>query len=283
MSRLLRFRHHAMATVFEVIICEADAEEKYAAQAAQAVFREIDQLEDELSRFRPVSDIWRINNLRAGESATVGAAAIDCLCLAKAVYEETKGAFDITIGPLMRAYFNQDGTPRQPPQQELDFVKSRIGTSLIEIEPVPGKVTVHCDYPLLDLGALGKGYALDQAVEILQQWSVPNALLNAGDSTVLGLGAPPDEKGWIVTVGNEAPQALLLTDRSVSGSGFAVKGAHIMNPRTLRPVAIQRDLVWASAPTAAMSDALSTAFMVMDKPEIREFCMRHPDVEAILG
>ena len=282
MSRLLRYRHEAMATMFEVIIPEADADETYGAQATQAVFNEIDRLEDELSRFRPVSDIWRINQLKAGQTATISLAAIDCLSLARAVHEETGGAFDITIGPLMNCFRNPDGSQRIPFPDEEEFARSRVGIELFELDANLGQVTVHRDNLLLDLGAVGKGYALDQAIDILRDWSIPNALLNAGDSTVLGVGAPAGDEGWIVTVGNTVKHALRITDRAVSGSGFDVKGQHIMNPRTKKPVPLRKEKVWASAPTAALSDALSTAFMIMDKAEIEALCARHPEVQAIL-
>jgi thiamine biosynthesis lipoprotein len=282
MSRLLRFRHEAMATMFEIIIPEVDADETYASQASQAVFDEIDRLEDELSRFRATSDIWRINNLKAGQSTNIGLAANDCLSLAKAVHAESNGAFDITVGPLMNAFRNKDGTPRQPPAEEESWVRSRVGMHLFDLDSDTGSVTSHCDFLLLDLGAVGKGYALDQAASLLADWSVPNVLLNAGDSTLMGLGAPPGETGWIVTVGNEEKQALLLNNRAVSGSGFEVKGNHIMNPRTMKPVPVKKERVWASAPTAALSDALSTAFMVMDKKEIEDFYARHEEVTAVL-
>ena len=91
-----------MATQFELTIVQEDIEGSYAAQAAAAVWEEIDRLELELSRFKPGSDIWRINHSKKGESCPIGLATLDCLQLAKAVHAETAGAFDITVGPLMR-------------------------------------------------------------------------------------------------------------------------------------------------------------------------------------
>ncbi|HSJ01831.1 MAG: FAD:protein FMN transferase [Verrucomicrobium sp.] len=280
MTPLFRARHEAMATVFEIIIAQEGIDSAYAGNVADAVFAEIDRLEDELSRFRPMSDIWRVNHLRKGEKAPVGLAATDCLSLAKAVHAETGGAFDITIGPLMKIYRNDDGSPRTPQEEEEAFARQRVGIHVFDLDDA-GFVTAHVDYPLLDLGAVGKGYALDQAVQVLEDWSITNALLNAGDSSILAVGAPPGDEGWIVTVGNKEKIPLRLTDRAVSGSGFQVKGAHIMNPRIMKPIPVSKDRIWASAPTAALSDALSTAFTVMSRQETVAFCTRHSEVEAI--
>ena len=118
-----------MATTFDVIINHADADETYAAQAAQAVFQEIARLEDELSRFRASSDIYRLGQLKAGESILVGMAAWDCLSLAKAMHQETNGAFDITIGPLMSLFITHEGEPRQVSKDVLDQARQIIGSN----------------------------------------------------------------------------------------------------------------------------------------------------------
>jgi thiamine biosynthesis lipoprotein len=133
---------------------------------------------------------------------------------------------------------------------------------------------------IFDLGAMGKGYALDQAADVLQDWKVTNFVLNAGDSTILASGAPSGKEAWSITLGG-GEKRLPLTQRAVSGSGFAVKGAHIMNPRLFTPVPIRNRRTYALAPTAALSDALSTAFMVMEKEEIEALCMRYEGVEAL--
>jgi thiamine biosynthesis lipoprotein len=133
---------------------------------------------------------------------------------------------------------------------------------------------------ILDLGALGKGYALDQAADVLAFHSVHHAVLNAGDSTVLALGHPPGKEAWNITL-SEGAHPLALSNRAVSGSGFAVKGAHIMNPRLFQPVPVKNRRTYALAPTAALSDALSTAFMIMTPEEIAALCARHAGVEAL--
>lgn len=271
-----------MATVFEVIIPETDADETYASQASRAVFSEIDRLEDELSRYRPLSDVARIRQLKAGESAVIGLAALDCLALAKSVHQETGGAFDITIGPLMKLYRDETDAPRIPHHDEESQARARVGMNLLELDEETNSVKVNASHIVLDLGAVGKGYALDQCADVLADWKVANALLNAGDSTVLGIGAAPEQGGWTVTAGNREKQAIVLQNNALSGSGFHVKGAHIINPRTMRPVPPRPERTWALAPTAALSDALSTAFMLMPRDEIDTLCARHPGVQAFL-
>jgi thiamine biosynthesis lipoprotein len=276
------FQREAMATSFEVIIAEsAEVDALYAAQAAEAVFEEILRLEDELSRFRHGSYIWQLNQLSAGQSLNVSLATWDCLSLAKTMFEESDGAFDITIGPLMHLWRTEDGSLREPDPERLALARASIGSQFFDLDETNLTVTLKADHMVFDLGAVGKGYALDQAASILDQWGVGNALLNAGDSTLLALGQPPGEDAWGVTLADGA-QAMTLKNRALSGSGFMVKGAHIMNPRTLRPVAIQAQRSYALAPSAALSDALSTAFMVMEPTEVEALCGKYAGlVEAV--
>lgn len=278
MSEYHCFAHEAMATSFEVIIAQDDVDATYAAQAAEAVFTEIDRLEDELSRFRSTSDIGRLNRLMSGETLPVSLAVWDCLNLAKTVYEETQGAFDITIGPLMHLWRSSDGTLVEPDADKLALARQSIGSHLFELDEDGCKVTVRADRMVFDLGAVGKGYALDQAVQILHDWSISRAFLNAGDSTLLALESPPGEDAWGITMA-EGSREMHLKDQALSGSGFMVKGAHIMNPLTLTPVPVQGKRSYALAPTAALSDALSTAFMIMTPDEIAALCSRNPGIE----
>ncbi|MFN0076025.1 MAG: FAD:protein FMN transferase [Prosthecobacter sp.] len=275
-----RFTCNAMATTFDVIINHADADETYASQAAQAVFQEIARLEDELSRFRASSDIYRLGQLKAGESILVGMAAWDCLSLAKAMHQETNGAFDITIGPLMSLFITSEGEPRQVSKEVLDQARQIIGSHRFDLDEDTMRVTVHASNMIFDLGAMGKGYALDQSADVLQDWKIQNFVLNAGDSTILAIGTPAGKDAWQLTLG-DGVKKIALTNRALSGSGFAVKGAHIMNPRLFAPVPIRPQRSYALAPTAALSDALSTAFMVMEKDEITALCQRYEGVEAL--
>jgi thiamine biosynthesis lipoprotein len=133
-----------------------------------------------------------------------------------------------------------------------------------------------------DLGGIGKGFALDRMAAILAEWDIASALLSASRSTLLALGPPPDREGWPVCFGPpENPRRIHLAYRAVGGSGTAVQGHHIIDPRTGRP-ATHRFRAWALAPTAAMADVISTALMVMDDAEIADFCRRRPELEVFV-
>ena len=144
-----------------------------------------------------------------------------------------------------------------------------------------GTVTPLADGMMLDFGAIGKGYALDQAWIDLETHGVKNALLNAGDSTVLGMGELPGRGLWPVNAGDGEP--IRLKNEALSGTGFIYKGAHIVDPRKTKMVSLKRHFRWAIAPQAVVADALSTAFMVMEKDEVLAYCKRFPEVRGIFA
>ena len=278
-----RFSHEAMATTFEVIVVHEDA--RYARQAVAAAFDEVDRLEAELSRFIENSDISRINNLAANQPLQLGLAAFECLQLSYRIYAETNGAFDITIGSLLGCWRGGDGIPRTPSKEELDLARRNTGTHLLKLDEVEHTVELLAAPVRIDLGGIGKGYAVDQMAELLREWGIDNALISGGYSSVLALDGPPGTKGWPLTLSDPGNRKRILArpylqGRALSGSGLQ-KAQHIIDPRTARPVKGKR-ATWASAPDAATADALSTAFMVMAPDEIKKYCLRHPAVLAMV-
>lgn len=251
------YNHHAMATHFQVRIAGQDA--AYAEQAAHAVFKLTDTIETMLSRFRDDSEIRQISRLKAGECLRLSEPTFDCLEIARAMESFTFGAFSPTVRrrPGMLSEWALDSARRM-------FVCNQ------------GPVE-------LDLGAIGKGFALDRMAEELAQWDIPAYLLIAGGSSILAGEPPPDLPGWDAGMGGEdSARRYWLSHRSLSGSGIAVKGAHIYDPRTGEPATV-RACAWAFAPTAAVSDALSTACMVLSEPEIAAILANHPEWSAVLG
>lgn len=261
------FAHHAMTTCWVITLAHDNRAE--AGGICQEMFREIDRLEDELSRFRDSSSVARIGFLQPGKFHPLSEDAFECLKTAQEVWKVTGGAFDVTIGPLMDA---PPGEPSAAP----------FGMDLLELDEDDLAVRVHAGGLLVDLGGIGKGYALDCLARILDDYEVKSALLNAGGSTILALDPPPGMPAWEANVGGDTPKTRVeipLHNRALSASGLDVKGQHIVDPRTKRRIAPGRARVHVLAPTAAQADAFSTAFMVMDDEEIEEVLRRRPDVE----
>ncbi|MBN2312707.1 MAG: FAD:protein FMN transferase [Sedimentisphaerales bacterium] len=278
-----RFSHEAMATIFELMIIHED--ERYARQAATAAFDEVDRLERELSRFIENSDIARINNLPVNRSLLLGLDAFECLKVSVQMYHETKGAFDITIGSLLKCWRDEEGNPRTPSEKELNFARLHTGGHLIRLDEREHTIQLAASPVLVDLGGIGKGYAVDRVADLLREWSIETALISGGYSSVLALDAPPGTKGWPLTLSDPIDRTRILARPhlragALGGSGVK-KGGHIISPRTGRPIEGKR-AAWSAAPDAGTADALSTAFMVMDTDEIHRYCSLHPDRRAMV-
>jgi len=278
-----RFSHEAMATTYEVIIVHDDT--TYSRQAATAAFNEVDRLEAELSRFIENSDVARINNLPANKPLRLGLDTLECLKISNRLYNETNGAFDITIGQLLSFWRNEDGTSRTPSQEELELARQHTGMHLLKLDEDELTVELMSGGVQIDLGGVGKGYAVDKMAELLREWSINIALISGGYSSVLALDAPANVKGWPLSLSNPSNRRQILSrpfldNRAISGSGIR-KGPHIIDPRSMQPVS-NKHAAWSSAPDAATADALSTAFMIMTPDEIEQYCKNHEDTMALL-
>jgi len=280
---LHRFTHDAMACTWGVYIL--GEERDYARQAAQAAFEEVDRLEQELSRFVEHSDIARINALSAGGQVLIGADAMQCLQLASEIHRQTRGAFDVTIGGMLERTAKDKYDKPDVVDDQRSTPDPPSGMCLLKIDRRTRTVDVGADGLIVDLGGIGKGYAIDRAVSVLSDWSIETALVHSGQSTLLALGGPPDKDGWTVAIRDPNDQAktlgdVHLRDRALSGSGALLHGQHIIDPRTGQrangPVS-----AWCIAESAALADALSTAFMVLTEGEVEDYCRQHADIGAV--
>jgi thiamine biosynthesis lipoprotein len=261
-----RFSHEAMATVFEVHAVHDDG--RYAEQAAHAAFDLVDRLERELSRFIPNSDICRINALAPGERTRVAPTTLECLVIARHAFALTNGAFDVSIGTGLESL-------------ELDADACAIAATRRGVR--------------IDLGGVGKGYAVDLMAELLEEWGVERALVHGGFSSVLALEPPPGRHGWPLTLSTPGAGSRVFATvsprQTAMGASGVRKADHIVDPRTGEPVR-DRVAAWVAVPrprpaadgprlaAAAISDALTTAFMMLPADAIAELCDRTPGMEA---
>ncbi|WP_246408847.1 FAD:protein FMN transferase [Granulicella aggregans] len=285
--------HAAMGTEFTIDLYAKD--QSTAEQQANVAFDEIDRLEDLLSNYRPSSELSRISRDAGNGPVVTDPETFQFLERSLFWSQRSSGAFDITVGPLLRVWgFYQHGG-RVPLDTELKSLRDSIGSEKITLDEEHRSVSFKNHHAMdLDPGSIGKGFAVDAAVRLLREAGVQSALISAGGSTLYAIGAPPGESGWIVKV--EDPRStgitaatVLLKDTSLSSGActqkFFIKDGHrychIFNPQTLRPMegVLQSTVI---SPSATDSDALSTVVFVLPPEASRQLLTSMPNTEALL-
>lgn len=284
--------HDAMGTTLTIVAYGKD--ERTLAQVANEAFEEIDRLDRQMSNYQPESELSALNRHAARSAVLVEPKLFGLIQDSIRTSEETNGAFDITVGPLMKAWGFFRGQGRVPSASELAGVLKTVGYRHLKLDRAQRTVAFDVEGIELDLGGIAKGYAVDVAAEILRADGVERALVSSGTSSVYALGAPPDEPGWRITLRDpfeaaKAADVVYLKNYSLAVSGnyerfFTLEGktyAHIMDPRTGRPVE-QMLATAVLAPRGTESDALSTACFVMGAQASQRYLARHPNLLAIL-
>lgn len=266
---------NAMATRFELVL---HGENEVALRAAgEEALTEIEKLEDRLSLFRPHSEIAHVNARAAREAVRVTPEAFGLLERARQLNLETGGAFDITIAPLMRAWGFQQGRSQPPSPEAVAAARAVTGMRLVHLDRTEFSVRFERAGVMIDLGAIGKGYAVEKSAEILREAGVESALLHGGTSTLFAIGHPPDKEAWEIAM--ETPPELrkthlplgrislrdcALSVSAVWGKCFEWGGrlvGHVIDPRTGQPTGAAA-LAAVQCASATDSDALSTALLV---------------------
>jgi thiamine biosynthesis lipoprotein len=290
---LLRFARTAMATVFEVLLPWGTPN---ADTAAAAALDEVERLEAQLTVYRDSSEVSRLNRLAGIAPVPVEPGLFELLELAARLAGETAGAFDITTGPLVKAwgFFHRQG--RVPDAAELATALAAVGMEHVVLDATRRSARFRRPGVEINLGSIGKGYTLDRVGDLLRRrYGVTAGLLNGGTSSVLALGTPPnDPNGWTVGLKHPADPEQRLAVVRLRGRALATSAAtyqhiayndrklgHLLDPRSGRP-AEGVALAAAFAPTAAEADALATAFYVLGPDGTRRYCKARPDVSAVL-
>jgi thiamine biosynthesis lipoprotein len=209
------------------------------------------------------------------------------------LYGETQGAFDPTVGPLVRAWGFFTPHPSRPSDADASIAKARSGFDKVVLNDSGRTIFYRVAGLEIDSGGIGKGYAVDRAVEALKKRKIRSALVSAGGSTLFAVGHPPGSDWWRVAVGNpsneEQPFATVrLRDNSVSTSGVSERSveiagrrySHIFDPRTGEPVegVCQVSVV---ARTATESDALTKAAFVLSRAAVTQLLRKRRSAHAL--
>lgn len=291
--KLFQFAHDAMGTEFRLDLYSGSAPEAEA--VSEEVFDEIDRIDQLLSNYRESSELSRINQSAAEKPVTTDPEMIHFLQASLHWSEASDGAFDITVGKLMKAWGFYRHQGRIPPAQERSPLRSNTGWDKVEVNEAARTVRFAAPGVELDPGGIGKGFAVDAAVAILRADGVRAAMLSAGSSTIYGLGAPPGQRGWPVTLVGPLPSkkqlsVVFLRDTSLSSAdcsqkNFTVNGhlyCHIMDPHSLRPVE-NRIQVSIVDPSATASDALSNVLFVEQPADSFAVLRKYaPEAQAVV-
>jgi FAD:protein FMN transferase len=284
----IRVHRAAMACRFEVLLDEEDAAQVAAAREALDL---ADSIEADLTVFRETSEIVRVNRT-AHEGATVDAELFALLTLSRALHDQTEGAFDITSTPLSRTwgFLRRDG--QVPSDAAIGEARARVGMTSVELEATSRTVRFRRAGMELNLGSIGKGYALDRMAAAMRARGTSHALLSAGGSSAVAVGGRG--AGFSVDIRSrqvKTPRlaSLRLRDGALATSGageqfFVADGrryGHVIDPRTGWPA---QGVTSVSVVTerAAVADALSTAFLIGGLELARRYCAAHPDTLVLV-
>ena len=255
-------------------------------------FDEVDRIDRLMSHYKADSPLSRLNRDARRGPAPVERELFDFIAEAMRYSRESDGAFDITVGPLMKAWGFFRGDGRVPSPDELAVARRSVGSRHVTLDAATRSIAFDDPGVELDLGGIAKGYAVDRAVAFLRRRGVVAALVSAGGSSVYGLGAPPERDGWTIAIQDPLDASktafdVRLHDRALSSAGssekfFEADGkaySHIMDPRTGRPVQGMLSVAVLSAEATA-GDALDDALFVLGPTGSGKYLRRLRGIEV---
>ena len=272
---LVHKQQYSMGTMVDVMVYHASRSE--AEGAVEKALEEIVRLDQVMSDYEADSDLAKLTREARRGFATAGPDLYAILQESMKFSRVSSGKFDVTIGPLLKTWRKAREENRRPSEAELASVRRCVGYQKVEIA-APDRVRFHSDCVEIDLGGLGKGYAVDRAMKMLTSAGIGHGMVNAGSSSIASLGHPPARSGWPVTLGPDVPgsRTLLLDNASVSTSQ---QTGNILDPATGTAANLDTT-VSVVAPTATTSDALSTTLLLLTVDEAQKLLADFPDVSA---
>ena len=274
-------QRYSMGTMFDIVVYHGSRDD--AESAIENAFAEISRLDDVLSHYKAGSNLSKLNREARRATVHVDPSLFDVLSQSTALSRRSGGKFDVTIAPLLRTWKAAAAQGRRPTSNEVDEARRCVGSEKIRITP-PDEIAFLSDCLELDLGGIGKGFAVDRALAVLKSAGIQHAMINAGGSSIAAMGAPPGRTGWPVLLGGTttARRLLLLKGNSVSTSKQDPDAdfGHIIDPDTGAPVDPHTS-VSVVAPHATLSDALSTTVLILSRERAEQLLAEFESVSAL--
>jgi thiamine biosynthesis lipoprotein len=283
-----------MGSYFEVRLA---ASVPGASELACRALDRIEDLESQMTVYRDDSEISRLNASAHLGPFRVEPRLFSLLQKAEEIGRSTSGVYDIATGSLSTAWGFTKGPKRVPSESELAHALARSGINHVHINADRSEVGFDREGVSLNLGSIGKGYALDEAARVIRDhWWPTSALLHGGRSSVYAVGSPPGPMrgAWQVALRNPFEPSRPLGRISLRNRGLGTSGAsfqqfeqdgklfgHIIDPRTGFAAESGPASVSVLAPTAAEADALSTAFFLMGPSQTRDYLLCRPEIAAL--
>jgi thiamine biosynthesis lipoprotein len=250
---------------------------------AARAFMVMRDLEEELSKFEPESEVSLLNYLGAESPMTVSPELFHLLQASRLYWEKTRGAFDPTLAHLTAAWGFDDQRGRVPSDEEIEVLLAQAGMDGVLLDETDQTVLLARPGMALDLGGIGKGYIIDQAVRVLREAGVESGAFLSGRSSLVFWGRPAADERWRVGVSDprDADRVCFefeveggaVSSSSASERSFELNGAiygHVLDPRTGRPVHHRGLGVTVWTPDAMVGDVASTALFVLGSVEGQE-------------
>jgi len=266
---------YCMGTFFSIVAYGSQPEQLESANTE--AFEEARRLDRLFSNYRTESELGKVNLLGSREPVTVSSELCQFLLACLAYSRASEGAFDVTVGPLVKAwgFYKGEGQLAQPDQ--IRCAVEKVGYANINVDEQNRTVRLAKEGVELDPGGIGKGFAVDKMAEILKRNGVHSALISAGGSTIYALGTPPNQPGWKVGIKDprrpsKTAETVSLKNESISTSGNLEKSVwadgkilgHIIDPRTGYP-AMGSLAVSIIAPHAVDSEAWSKPYFILGR------------------
>ncbi len=272
-----------MACEFEIIF-EHDAQGLI--DIANLAFEDIARLDRELSCFNPYSEVSHLNEEAAHRAVMVTPDLFEILSVARDIWSSSDGAFDVTAGGLIELWRQAELNGIAPEKQAIEDALANVGMGSVVLDEPTHEVRFDKPGLKINLGAIGKGYAVRQAVSILREYGVTSALVSGGGSTIQSIGS------WNVGIRHpsridERAAEIELNDEAMSTSGGPAQRdpnieehfEHIIDPKTGEAARSAAASVSVITSDAMVADALSTVFylrgtgMVTAYPGVRALFM----------